>query len=323
MVRSRQLPSGRGHQADRPTDIPAAGWRDILGRVVGQIGDDHVSVVSAGVAFFGLLALFPAIGAVVSVAGYLLDPEDVRAQISTVTAMLPEGAAAVFEDQLAQAAGTSQTATGLGAVFGFLLALYGAMRGVRTLMEGMNIAYDEDEDRGFVALNLAALGLTLVLILGVLAALAALIVLPLVTRALGLPEGVQTLIALAKWPVLAAAAALGLAVIYRWGPSRADPRWRWISPGAVAATALWLLGTVAFSVYVANFADYKATYGTIGGVIILLTWLWLSAFIVLLGAELNAEMERQTLHDTTTGPRREMGRRGAVVADRPPGAGGR
>ena len=304
----------RGREADRPRDIPKAGWRDIAMRVKDEMAADHVSVVAAGTAFFGLLAVFPAIAAIISVAGLLLDPATVTEQLARLSEMLPQEAASILTDQARKVA-SGGAAVGLAAILGIAFALYGASKGVKTLMEGMNIAYDEEEDRGFVALNLVALGLTLLMIFGIVAAIAATVAVPALIGRLGFPDTVRTLIDWGRWPALAVLTMLGLAALYRFGPSRADARWRWITPGALAATVLWLVGSAAFSIYVRNFGSYNETYGAIGGVIILLTWFWLSAFIVLMGAELNSEMEHQTRRDTTTGRPAPRGERGAVKAD--------
>lgn len=311
-------PQTRGQTARRPSEIPPAGWRDIVVRIYRKLAQDHVTVVAAGVAFFGLFAIFPAIGAVVAIAGYIFDPAQITELLSGLFQILPPNAALIIREQLATAAGASQAASGLGAVFGILLALYGVMRGVKTLMEGMNFVFEEEEKRGFIALNLAAAGLTLLLILGVLLGLAAMVALPAIAALAELPPAVDTLIGIARWIVMALLTVLGLAVIYRYGPSRRNAKWRWISPGALAGTVLWLIGTLAFSLYARNFANYNATYGAIGGVIALLVWLWLSALVVLIGAELDAEMEHQTLVDSTVGPPKPMGSRGAVKADTVP-----
>ncbi|MDM8167660.1 YihY/virulence factor BrkB family protein [Roseovarius sp.] len=305
----------RGQAATHPVEIPRRGWWDIVRRLVWGIPADHLSVVAAGVAFFGLLAIFPAVVALISIAGVLLDPVDVASQLEAYIGMLPQEAAAIIQDQVLKVTGGDEAATGFAAILGLLLAIYGATRGMMTLMEGMNIAYGESETRGFVALYATGVALTLVIIVGLLTALVFMIVLPAVVGFLGLPGKVETAIVWLQWPVLALLAVLGLAVLYRFGPARAKARWRWISPGAVVATFLWMLGTIGFSLYTQNFASYNETYGTLGGVIILLTWLWLSSFIVLAGAKLNAEIEHQTRRDTTTGPPRPEGERGAIKAD--------
>lgn len=278
------------HSSDSPQDIPAPGWRDVAVGTWRAIGSDHVSVVSAGIAFFGLLALFPAVAATVAVAGLLMTPADVQEQLSALTGVLPEDASAIVADQAVSVAQAGSGA-GWGAVLGFLLAVWGASKGVKSIMEGMNIAYGVEETRGLVRYNLVALALTLFLVVGLIVALAAAVVAPAVASFLPLPAWAGALLTYAPWPILLVLTIFGLAVIYRFGPSR-DAPWRWITPGAIAATVLWLLGSLGFSVYVANFGSYNATYGALGGVIVLLTWLWLSAFIVLLGAELNSEIER-------------------------------
>ncbi|WP_246054941.1 YihY/virulence factor BrkB family protein [Paracoccus gahaiensis] len=307
-----------GQAASAPTHIPAPGWKDILMRVKAEIARDHISVVSAGIAFYTLLSIFPAIVAMISIAGLVFDPAEIASQAAAVADMLPEEAAAILQDQIAKVSGGDQTGTGLVALFGIVIALYGAMKGVMTLMEGLNIAYDEDETRGTVRLYLTAIALTLGLILGLIAGMALVILLPSLAAFGWLPPAAGTAIEWLKWPVLAVLTMLGLGAVYRFGPSRANPRWAWVSVGAVSATVLWILGTMAFSVYAQNFGSYTETYGTLGGVIILLTWMWLSAFVVLAGAELNAETEQQTARDTTTGTPEPMGRRDAVKADTPP-----
>ena len=306
---------GRGRQATGPTEIPKTGWRDILLRVKGEISDDHVSISAAGVAFYALLAIFPAIAALIGIAGLIFDPAAIAAQIAQVAALLPENAAQILEDQGRKVAENTGGAT-LAAIGGLALALYSASTGMRTLMEGMNIAYDEDEKRGFVALYATSLALTVVLVIGAVVAMGAVLVLPALLGSLGLGSVFQGLLTYGRWPVLALLMILGLAVIYRYAPSRADARWSWITPGAVVASILWVIASIAFSIYVSNFGSYNETYGSLGGVIILLMWLWLSAFIVLLGAELNAEMEHQTERDTTTGESQPMGQRGAAMADK-------
>jgi membrane protein len=305
----------RGRQAEHPQDIPKRGWRDILLRVKDEMTADHVSVVSAGVAFFGLLAIFPAIAALISIAGIAFDPATIGEQLNAVAAVLPESAASIMQTQAEKVASNGDTGIGLAALFGIVLSLYSASKGMKTLMEGMNIAYDESEERSFISLNVTALALTLFLIVGMLIALAVTLVAPALLDSLGLSDNVEAAVTFGRWPVLALLTVLGLAVVYRYGPSREDPEWEWVSIGAIAATIVWIAGSIAFSIYVRNFGSYNETYGALGGVIILLTWLWLSAFIVLLGAELNSEMEHQTKKDTTTGAPQPMGERGAAKAD--------
>lgn len=307
--------SQKGHDAARPRDIPRQGWRDIAKRTWTAMGDDHVVIVAAGVAFFALLALFPAITALISIAALVMDPADVEAQLEQAAGMLPEEAASIIQGQARDVAEGAGTGAGLAAFAGIALALYSASKGMKALMKGMNIAYDEPESRSFIKLNAVALALTLFLIFGLLVALGAVVVLPVIVGAIGLGDALQGLLTYAIWPVLAVLTIFGLAVIYRYGPSREVAQWRWLSPGALVATLLWIIASIAFSIYVRNFGAYNETYGALGGMIILLTWLWASAFIVLMGAELNAETEHQTGRDTTTGAARPKGERGAKMAD--------
>ncbi|QPM92496.1 YihY/virulence factor BrkB family protein [Pseudooceanicola algae] len=305
----------RGRAAEQPSDIPAAGWRDIGMRVFSEVQRDHVSVVGAGVAFFGLLALFPAIAALMSVAGLVTDPATVQQQLSDFLQVLPENAASIIETQAQAVASSGETGLGFAALLGVVLSIYGASKGMRTLMEGMNIAYDEEEKRGFFKKQAVSLVLTLFVVVGLLLSIGVIVVLPPILATLGLPDVLVTAIEWGRWILLAVLSAVGLSVLYRYGPSREDPEWRWVTWGAVIATVLWVAGSLAFSIYVRNFGSYNETYGTLGGVIILLTWLWLSAFIVLLGAEINSEMEHQTRRDSTTGRDLPRGQRGAVKAD--------
>jgi membrane protein len=304
----------RGREADTPSQIPKPGWRDILLRTWNEIGNDHVSLIAAAVGFYGLLALFPAIAALISIWALLFDPQQIEQQIEGLSAFLPPEAAGIIKEQArnvaADAGGLSLAAAG-----GILFALYSASKGMKALMEGLNMIYDEDEERGFIKLNLVAFGLTLMVIAAMIVALGAIIIVPILLNFLGLGPLAETLVGLLRWPLLFAVALFVLAIVYRYGPSRAPARWRWVSWGAAVATIIWILGSIAFSIYVQNFGSYNETYGSIGAVVILLMWFWLSSFTVLLGAELNSEMEHQTERDSTTGEPQPRGRRGAYVAD--------
>jgi membrane protein len=304
----------RGRGAERPSEIPRAGWRDILVRTWNGIGNDHVSLIAAGVGFYALLALFPAIAALIAIWGLAFDPQQIEQQIAAISGFLPEQAAAIVTEQARKVA-AGGGGLGWAAAGGILLALYGAAKGTKALIEGLNIIYGEEEQRGFIELNLMALGLTLGVIVAMIAALGLIVVVPIVLQFVGLGSLAHALISVLRWPILFAGALVALAALYRFAPSRAAARWRWVTWGAGAATLIWVIGSIAFSVYVRNFGSYNETYGSIGAVIILLMWLWLSAFVVLLGAEVNAEMEHQTERDSTTGSPEPRGRRGAYVAD--------
>lgn len=307
--------AGRGREADTPGDIPPTGWRDIAWRVWAELGDDHVATFAAGVAFFGLLALFPAVGATIALAAVVLDPVMIELQLQGLLSALPPGAAQIVQDQLRDVVASSRGDVGIAAIAGLLISLYSAAKGMKVLIEGMNLAYDEKEKRGFLRLNLLAIGMTLGAILVLIGALAAMVAVPAMLGNLGMTQAGEALLRYGRWIVLGVMALVGLAALYRYGPSRDAPKWRWVSPGSVLATVLWILGSAAFSVYAANFGSYNETYGALGGVIVLLTWLWLSAYVVLLGAELNSEIEHQTRRDTTQGPDKPMGERGAEMAD--------
>lgn len=306
----------RGRHADSPTDIPAPGWKDIAFRVKDEIGRDNVSVVAAGIAFYGLLALFPAIAALVALAGIVTEPTFVASQIDALAGTLPEEASAIILDQVREVAGADEGGLGVAAFIGLLIALWSSSKGVDTMITGLNVAYDEEEERGFIKRKLVVLGLTLALLVGLLATLGIAAALPAALAFLGDYPFWQTVAEWARWPVLLVLAITGITVLYRFGPSRDPAKWRWLTPGSAVATVLWVLGSLAFTFYVENFGSYNETFGTLGGVVILLTWLWLSAFVILLGAELDSEIEAQTRRDTTIGPREPMGERGAVKADR-------
>jgi membrane protein len=305
----------RGRQAERPQEIPKPGWRDILWRTKAEVSQDHVSMIAASIAFYGLLAIFPAIAAMISIWGLLFDPQQIAQQIESVSGALPEDAAGIVNDQAQAVAGGAGTGVSIAAVIGILLALYSASKGIQAMVEGLNIVYDEDEKRGFVKLTLVTLILTVGLIAMMIVALGLIAVLPALLGNLGLGEVLRVVLTYARWPLLLVVALIGLAILYRYAPSRETAQWQWVSPGAVLATVLWLIGSIVFSIYVRNFGSYNETYGSLGAVVILLMWFWLSAFIVLLGAEVNCEIERQTERDTTAGRPRPRGERGAYAAD--------
>ena len=305
----------RGREAEFPSEIPASGWRDVLFRMREQIGDDNISMIAAGVAFYGLLAIFPAITAFVSIWGLVADPAQVEQQFAGVKGIVPAEAWELLNEQLRSVASSSSASLGWGVALGILVALWSAGAGVRALITALNIAYDEAEKRGFIKLYATGFLLTVGLIGAAVLALVVIVAVPVALEFLPLGDLSSALIRVATWLVMAAIVILGLAVLYRYGPSRSRARMRWVTWGAIAAAIVWLLASLLFQVYVANFANYSATYGSLGAVIALLMWFWLSAFVVLLGAELNSEMEHQTERDTTTGAPRPLGERGAYVAD--------
>ena len=287
----------------------------VLKRVKAEVKEDNVGLLAAGVAFYAMLAIFPAIIAVVTVYGMVADPDQVKTQVGEFAKSLPSGADQLLTKQLTDVANAGRQALSIGLVISLLALLWSVSSGVQGLIKSLNVIYDEKETRGFVKLRGLSLLLTLGAIVVAVVALALITVFPGVIDGLGLGRAGQVAASVARWVVLAVLVLLALGVVYRLGPDRANPRWRWVSAGAVVALVLWLLGSVGFSYYVDNFGKYNQTYGALAAVIILLLWLFLSAFAVLLGAEFNAETERQTARDTTTGPERPPGERGAEVAD--------
>jgi membrane protein len=287
----------------------------VLKRVKAEVKDDNVGLLAAGVAFYAMLAIFPAIIAVVTVYGMVADPDQVKTQVGELAKSLPAGADELLEKQLTNVVNAGRQALSIGLALSLLALLWSVSSGVQGLIKSLNVIYDEKETRGFVKLRGLSLLLTLGAIVVAVVALALITVFPGVIDGLGLGRAGQVAASVARWVVLAVLVLLALGVVYRLGPDRANPRWRWVSAGAVVALVLWLLGSVGFSYYVDNFGKYNQTYGALAAVIILLLWLFLSAFAVLLGAEFNAETERQTARDTTTGPERPPGERGAEVAD--------
>jgi membrane protein len=311
----RENQDERGRQARRPRDIPRPGWRDIALRVKEETTRDNLSIIAAGVAFYAMLAIFPALAALVSIYGLVANPAQVSQHMASIGQVLPEQAYQILDQQLSSVAGSAGGALTIGAIGGLLLALWSAARGMKAMLLALDITYDEEEKRGFLRFNALALLLTLGAVLFILLALALIAILPAILGQLGLPETVQTLLVWLRWPLLGLLVILGVAVLYRFGPDRDQPRWRWVSLGAVLATVLWLVVSALFSWYVSNFGSYQETYGAMGAVVILLMWFYITAYAILLGAEINAEMEHQTEADTTRGAERPMGERDAHMAD--------
>lgn len=304
-----------GRDAERPSEIPPRGWFAILRRVMAEVKEDNVALLAAGVAFYAMLAIFPAIIAVVTVYGMVADPNQVESQVGEFAQSLPSGADQLLTEQLKNVTSAGRQSLSIGLAVSLLAVLWSASGGVQGLVKGLNVVYDERESRGFFKLRGLSLLLTLGAIVVAVVALALITVFPAVIDNLGLGQAGELAASIARWVVLALLVLVAVAVVYRFAPDRASPRWRWVSWGAVVALVLWLLGSVGFSWYVDNFGKYNQTYGALAAVIILLLWLFLSAFAVLLGAEFDAEIERQTARDTTTGPERPLGERGAEAAD--------
>jgi membrane protein len=303
----------RGRGADTPQEIPAKGWKDIAKRTGKEVKADQVPLLAAGVAFYVLLALFPAIIAGVSIYGLVADPQTVRDQINRLAETLSPETATLIGQQVQQVTSSAGGALGVATVIGILTALWSASSGMKALITGVNLAYDETEGRKFVKLRGLSILMTLaaMVLLGV--ALALIVGFPAVPDSW--PTVLQWTAAVLRFVLLAVLLMAGLAALYRYAPDRDKPKWSWSSPGSVVATLLWVLASVGFSIYVNAFGNYNKTYGALAGVIILMFWLYLTAFVVLVGAELNAEMELQTARDTTAGPEQPLGERDAHAAD--------
>jgi membrane protein len=304
-----------GREAEHPGQIPPRGWFAVLRRVKAEVKEDNVTLLAAGVAFYAMLAIFPAIIAVVTVYGMVADPSQVGSQVGELAKSLPSGADQLLTTQLKSVTSAGRQSLSIGLAASLLAVLWSASGGIQGLVKGLNLVYDERETRGFIKLRSLSLLLTLGAILVAVIAIALVAVFPGVVDNFGLGKAGQLAASVVRWVVLALLVLVALAVVYRYAPDRANPRLRWVSGGAVVALVLWLLGSLGFSWYVDNFGKYNQTYGALAAVIILLLWLFLSAFVVLLGAELDAETERQTARDTTTGPERPLGQRDAEVAD--------
>lgn len=312
--RARDGADDRGRDADAPSEVPAKGWKDVAMRVKGEVKDDQVPLMSAGVAFYLLLALFPALAALVSLYGLFADPAQVSQQVSDLTGTLPQDAQSLITDQLEKVTEKAQ-GVGITLAVSVAAALWAASSGVKHLIGAVNAAYDEKETRKFLKLRGLSLALTVGAVLFATVALGVIAVLPAMAEELPFGEVAKTLVHIASYVGLAAGFAVGLAVLYRYAPDRDAPKWRWVSWGAAIATVVWILGSIAFSVYVSNFGSYGETYGSIGAVIVLMLWLAVTAFAIILGAEINSEIEAQTAKDSTVGHPEPMGTRGAVKAD--------
>lgn len=305
----------RGRDAAWPGEIPAKGWWDVGWRVWTKFQEDRVMLVAAGSTFYLLLALFPAMTAFVSTYGFFADPAVVARHVASLAMLLPEGGLAIIEDQLESLVNQDRGALGFGLAAGILFAYWSANNGMKALFEALNIANGEVEKRSFLRLNLVALVFTLGAMITVVLLITALGLVPVALAFLNLGPFAELLIGGIRWVVLIAAIAVGIGLLYRYGPSRAHAKWRWITWGSVFATLVWVAASVGFSIYLRNFGNYEAIYGSLGAAIGFMMWLWISLTILIVGAEINTAMEHQTSRDSTTGKSRPMGMRGAHVAD--------
>lgn len=312
---ARAQERGRGRHATHPLQIPWAGWKDIVWRTYAEMQSDRLLSIAGGVAFFILLSIFPAITALVSAYGRFFNAATITSNISLLHDVVPGNMLSIIQEQANRIASNSGSALNLGIVVGILVSLWSTMSGVKAMIDALNVIYEQKEERSFIKLNLLALAFTLAGFATLLLAIAAVVVLPLILSSVGLGGLTETLTRIVRWPVLLIVLLFGLALLYRYGPDRRVARWQWVSVGSAFAAITWIVTSYLFSWYLASFANYNATYGSLGAVAGLMVWLWISTTVVLLGAELNAEIEHQTARDSTVGDEKPLGARGAVMAD--------
>lgn len=313
LARARE--PGRGRDADEPAAIPVLGWRDIAWRVVLAVPQDRLLATAGGVAFFMLLAIFPAIAVVVSLYGIFADASTIATHIVILGGILPPGVLDLISDQIAAITSKQTKTLSYAFAIGLGTALWSANSGIGALFDALNVVYGERERRSLAAFYATTFLFTLGAIGFVVAAIGGVVVLPIVLGFVGISLSAELIVSVLRWPVLLVVVMAALAAIYRFGPSRRSAQWRWVTPGSAAAAILWIASSMAFSWYVSSFDSYNRTYGSLGAGVGFMVWIWFSIVIVLIGAELNAEMEHQTARDTTVGPDKPLGRRGATMAD--------
>jgi membrane protein len=312
---ARAREPGRGRQAETPEQIPPRGWSDIFLRVFWATSENRILSTAGGVAFFALLAIFPGIGAVVSLYGLFADASTIGEHMALLSGILPYGVLEIVSDQIKLVAMQQNDTLGAAFVIGLGIAVFSANSGMAALFDAPNVVYDEREKRSILQLYTTTFVFTLAGIAFVILALIGLVVIPLVLEFLGLSAATEVLISVLRWPVLLLTVGVSLAFLYRYGPSRNDAQWRWVSWGSIIAAVFWIGASMLFSWYVATFDSYNRVYGSLGAGIGFMVWLWISAVIILLGGEVNAEMEHQTARDTTEGKPKPLGLRGATMAD--------
>jgi membrane protein len=313
LARARETDRGRG--ADTPGEIPARGWNDILWRMLWSIPENRILSTAGGVAFFALLAVFPEVATIVSLYGLFADTSTIRGYLSLLAGIWPGGVLELIGEQIGLIIAQGSDTLSLAFMVGFLVALWSANSGVAALFDALNVVYGEKEKRSLLRFYATTFLLTLGMVGVVTLAIGAVVVAPVVFTFMGFVTPAGRLLSILRWPALFVVVFAWLAVIYRFGPSRQDAKWRWVTWGSAMAAVLWLAASMLFSWYVANFDSYNKTYGSLGAGVGFMIWIWLSVVIVLLGAALNAEMEHQTAKDSTEGPSKPLGSRGANMAD--------
>ncbi len=307
--------SPRGRSARSPQEIPPKGWKDITLRVKDSINSDRLSLLSAAMSYYSLFSLVPALSSLVLIYAWISDPQDISNHISSMSGLIPAELEQVLTKTLGNLASTASSSLGIGAIVSLLISLWAASKISKSAIEAMNIIYDEEDKRGFFKSAFLALGMTLLGIVLSIIALAVIIGIPTVTNILNLPDTLATSVTVGSWVLLLAIFSFFLSVIYRYGPDRQNAKWRWVSIGSVVAAVLWAVTSLLFSWYAKEFGNFNKTYGSMASIIVLMTWFYLTSFVILLGAEINAELEHQTKRDSTTGQEKPMGKRHARMAD--------
>ena len=304
-----------GADATHPGQIPIAGWKNVFRRVGAGFMQDRVMAEAAGVTFYALLALFPAIASFISIYGLVTNPSSLGDQLASLGGIVPAGGIDIIKSQVVALTTKSNQTLGFAAIIGVLISLWSANSGIKSLFDALNVVYHEHEKRGFIRLTLISFCFTIGAILFVIVALLVVVAVPIVLNFIGLGGISDMMLKVLRWPVMFVVLSFALAVIYRYGPSRNQARWQWVSWGGGTAALLWIAASLVFSFYVANFGNYNKTYGSLGAVVGFMTWIWISSMVILMGAELNAELEQQTERDSTVGPEKPKGERGAFKAD--------
>lgn len=311
----RAAEPGRGRAATKPWHIPWRGWKDIFWRTYEEIQKDRLLAIAAGVVFYALLAIFPAVTALVSMYGLFASPATINEHLTVLSDVMPDGGVSIVREQIDRVAAKGDVKLGFGFILGLGIAIWSANAGLKAVIDALNVVYEEDEKRSFFKLNVISLTFTAAALVAILVGIAMIVVVPLLLDRVGFGKEAGAALEFGRWPGLVVAVMVSLAVLYRFGPSRAQPKWHWLSVGSVVATVLWIAGSALLSFYLRKYANYDATYGSLGAAIGLMMWMWMSAVVVLLGAEINAEVEHQTAADTTVGVPRPLGTRNATMAD--------
>ncbi len=304
-----------GQGATTPTEIPPRGWLDILKRTAQKFSENELMSEAASVTFFALLSIFPAVAALISIYGLVADPRTISEHLDTAAGFLPGGGLDIIKEQVKRLTENPASSLGFGVILGIGTALWSANQGSKAVFSALNNVYEEKEKRSFIRLTGVTLGFTAGALVFLIILMTAVVVLPIVLNFIGLQSSTDLLVRVGRWPAVLLLLAVFLAALYRIGPSRNAAQWRWISWGSAFAAVSWVGLSIGFSWYVSHFGSYNKTYGSLGAVVGFMTWIWLSTTVILVGAQLNAEMEAQTEKDTTVGAPKPIGARGATQAD--------